>query len=276
MSGVAVTRYAVGGLRDVAVPRLSVALLSDFHASTRFMDRPRIAGIVDQANALRADLVLLLGDYAGHVIGGRSLAPEDVAEELARLSAPLGVFSVFGNHDWYNDPAPRMGEGQPTTWHRAFAAKGIPTLSNEVLPMEAGGVPFRLAGLESQRAFVKKRRRRDRAGRPGADDLGTVMDGLDPSLFTLLMAHEPDVFPELAGHVDLTVSGHTHGGQIVPFGRPLVVPSRHGTRYAYGHFAEGTRQMVVCGGLGFTTIPLRIGRPPEIVVLELGAPVQSA
>ena len=270
MTGPRITRYALSGRRDVAVPRLRVALLADFHACRPFMPRSRIAGIVAAANTLSADLVLLLGDYAGRVIGGRSLSPDEVATELAGLTAPLGVFSVFGNHDWYNDPAPRIGTAQPTAWHRAFAAAGIGTLSNAVVPMQAGTVPFLLAGLESQRAFKKTRRGEARPVRLGADDLEAVIEGLDPSLFTLLMAHEPDVFPELADHVDLTVSGHTHGGQIVPFGRPLVVPSRHGTRYAYGHFTEGPRQMIVSGGLGFTTIPVRLGRPPEIVVLEIG------
>lgn len=265
-AAVRITRYAVGGRRDVPVPRLSIAVLADLHAASPFMDTARIGRIVSQANALRPDLILLLGDYAGHVIGGRGLTPGAVAAELVRLTAPLGVFSVFGNHDWRNDPAPRPGETHPTIWHRAFDAHGIRTLSNSVLAIEAKGVPFRLAGLESQRAVLRRRRRRIF----GADDLPAVMNGLDPGVFTLLMAHEPDIFPQLEDTVDLTVSGHTHGGQILPFGKPLIVPSRHGTRYAYGQFAEGPRQLIVSGGLGTTTIPLRIGRPPEIVLIDLG------
>lgn len=184
---------------------------------------------------------------------------------LAKLHAPIGVFAVFGNHDWRNDPAPDPGAPLPTIWHRAFAEAGIPILSNGVVALEAGGVPFQLAGLESQRAFKLRRPRTVR----GEDDLPAVMEFIDPSSFTLLMAHEPDVFPDLEDIIDLTLSGHTHGGQIAPFGRPLIVPSRHGSRYAYGAFTEGRKQLIVSGGLGNTTLPFRIGRPPEIVLIDL-------
>lgn len=264
------TRYAVSALRDVAVPRLRIAVLADFHANTPFMTAPRVRSVVERTAALGADLILLLGDYAGHVIGGTSLRPDAMAAELAALRAPQGVFAIFGNHDWYDDPDPEMALNapDPTIWHRAFADRGIPTLSNAVRVLDVDGVALQLAGLESQQAF--KRRRKD-PPRPGADDLPAVMNALDPAAFTLMMAHEPDVFPDLDAHVDLTLSGHTHGGQIAPFGLPLVVPSRYGRRYAYGHRQEGTKQLVVSGGLGNTTLPFRIGRPPEIVVIDLAA-----
>lgn len=259
------TQYSVQPLRDIAAPRLRVAILSDFHANRPFMGPGILQRLVAQTQALAADLVLLLGDYAGHVIGGRSLAPGEVAGMLAKLHAPIGVFAVFGNHDWRNDPAPDPGAPLPTIWHRAFAEAGIPILSNGVVALEAGGVPFQLAGLESQRAFKLRRPRTVR----GEDDLPAVMEFIDPSSFTLLMAHEPDVFPDLEDIIDLTLSGHTHGGQIAPFGRPLIVPSRHGSRYAYGAFTEGRKQLIVSGGLGNTTLPFRIGRPPEIVLIDL-------
>jgi predicted MPP superfamily phosphohydrolase len=254
------------------VPRLRIAVLSDFHANRPFMGPRRLTRLVEQAHALTPDLILLLGDYAGHVIGGRSLSPEEVAGPLSTLRAPQGVVAVFGNHDWRNDPTPRPGDPLPTIWHKAFAAAGIPVLSNDVMMKDANGVPFQIAGLESQRAFKLRRPRRIR----GEDDLPKVMRALDPSNFTLLMAHEPDVFPDLDDSIDLTISGHTHGGQIVPFGRPLIVPSRYGTRYAYGACTEGRKQLIVSGGLGNTTLPFRIGRPPEIVVIDLIPPDGAA
>ncbi|MCC1493287.1 metallophosphoesterase [Cognatishimia sp. F0-27] len=263
--------YRITPRRAVAVPRLRIALFTDLHACTRVMEGPRIDALVDQTNALGADMILLLGDYSGHLFGCKPLEPADVAARLARLTAPSGVFAVFGNHDWRDDPG-AIATLSPTVWHSAFDAAGIATLNNATTALTHDGIPFTLAGLDSQRVakpFWGKEW-------TGADDLPAVAAALDPERFTLLMAHEPDIFPELPGHVDLTVCGHTHGGQIAPFGKPLVVPSRFGTRYAYGRFVSGTRQMVVSGGLGYTDIPVRIGRPPEITLLDIAGSAVGA
>ncbi len=263
-----ITSYSLTGLRDVPTPRLRIAVLADLHCNRPFAGSGHLRRLVRQTKTLGADIILLLGDYAGHVLGARSLSPKDVTDALAGLDAPLGVFAVFGNHDWRDDPEPAPGTALPTIWHRGFAEAGIPFLSNEMVRLDAAGIPFQLAGLESQRAFKLRRPRRIE----GQDDLPKLMASLDPDLFTLLMAHEPDVFPDLDPCMDLTISGHTHGGQIVPFGRPLIVPSRYGARFAYGAFNEGSKQLVVSGGLGNTTLPFRYGRPPEIVVIDLTPP----
>jgi predicted MPP superfamily phosphohydrolase len=84
------------------------------------------------------------------------------------------------------------------------------------------------------------------------------------------MAHEPDVFPTVPARVSLTLSGHTHGGQIRLFGYSPIVPSRFRNRYAYGHVIEDGRNLIVSGGLGCSIAPIRFGSPPEIVVVELG------
>ena len=84
------------------------------------------------------------------------------------------------------------------------------------------------------------------------------------------MAHEPDLFTDIPERVSLTVSGHTHGGQVRLFGKALVVPSAYGNRFAYGHIIENDRHLVVSGGLGCSIMPVRFSSPPEIVVLELG------
>ena len=84
-----------------------------------------------------------------------------------------------------------------------------------------------------------------------------------------MLAHEPDIFPQVSDRVALTLSGHTHGGQIRLFGWTPVVPSRFGSRFAYGHVHEKGRDLVVSGGLGCSIIPVRIGSVPEITVVEL-------
>ena len=88
----------------------------------------------------------------------------------------------------------------------------------------------------------------------------------------ILLAHEPDIFPHVPARVGLTLSGHTHGGQIRILGYSPIVPSRYGRRYAYGLVEEEGRRLVVSGGLGCSRYPVRFGVPPEIVLLDLGHP----
>jgi len=79
-----------------------------------------------------------------------------------------------------------------------------------------------------------------------------------------------DIFADVPERVALTLSGHTHGGQVRLFGYSPVVPSRFGNRYAYGHVVEGGRDLIVSGGLGFSGLPVRFGVRPEILSIELG------
>jgi uncharacterized protein len=259
---VAVVAYRIGAKREVAVPRMRIAVVADLHACWPVMGVGRIERIVAQANGLGADLICLLGDYVGHVFATRRLPPEKVVPPLTKLAAPLGVFAVFGNHDWIDDESARKARARETVWHRAFGEAGIATLSNATRRIESKGVAVTLAGIDSQRAYARKR--------GGAHDLGAILAGLDPARFTILLAHEPDIFPELPDHVDLTLAGHTHGGQIRPLGEAVIASSRYGTRYAYGHVVEGARQMVVSGGLGYSGIPVRFRMPAELTVIDLG------
>jgi predicted MPP superfamily phosphohydrolase len=78
------------------------------------------------------------------------------------------------------------------------------------------------------------------------------------------------LFTEIPDRVSITLSGHTHGGQVRLFGYSPIVPSIYGNRFAYGHVVEGGRHLLISGGLGCSIMPVRFGMPPEIVVLELG------
>jgi len=258
-----VTRYQIAPIADRATPQLKIAILADLHCNRPFMGLSRLASLVAQTNALAPDLVLLLGDYAGHVLFGREIAPKDVAATLAHLQSPFGVHTVFGNHDWYSDPKAKAAQA-PTKWHKAFEDAGLKTYSNRFVTLQTDP-PIQLAGLESQRAFHSRQHPTPK----GLDDWPKLAAQLDPDRMTLLMAHEPDIFPDLPDWVDLTLSGHTHGGQIAPFGFPLIVPSKYGRRYAYGAFQDGRKQLVVSGGLGCSSLPIRVGRPPEIVWIDL-------
>ena len=240
---------------------MRVAVVADIHACDPWMPLSRVEEIVNVTNSLEPDATLLLGDYVAGLKRFRTSivpAPEWGAA-LADLSAPLGVYGVAGNHDWWNDIA---------GVRRAFAQNHIPLMENDAVRLEpAGGPAFWVAGLGDQLAHPL-----GHARYRGEDDLpGTLARIPDDGAPIILMAHEPDIFPKVPERVSLTLSGHTHGGQVdLPFvGRP-VVPSVYGERYAYGHVVERDRHMVISGGLGCSILPVRFGVPPEIVLLEIG------
>ncbi|HSF96683.1 MAG TPA: metallophosphoesterase [Thermohalobaculum sp.] len=241
---------------------MRIVALADPHMGAPHMPLGRLERVVARASTLGGDLVVLLGDYeAGHRFVTEKVPLADTARVLARLEAPLGVFAILGNHDWWHDRDAQARRAGPPEAGRALEAAGVPVLENRAVRIAGGPVPFWLLGLGDQLAFGRNR--------PGADDLpGTLaqVEGGEPAI---LMAHEPDIFPEVPDRVVLTLSGHTHGGQVRLFGYSPLVPSRFGNRYAYGHVREGRRELVVSGGLGCSILPVRLGVPPEITVIDL-------
>lgn len=231
-----------------------IALLSDLHVGSPFWDLDALSSLVERTNAEKPDLVLLAGDYQiNDVPGGRWVDAEPIAARLGGLKAPLGVFAVLGNHDWWND-------GERT--RRAFIAHGIEVLEESAKALERDGQTFYLVGLADQLT---------RSSSPRA-----VFAQLPREAPTLLLVHEPDVFesfPRLGVSPTLTLAGHTHGGQVwLPLLGRRVVPSEFGERYAYGHVVEGGRHLFVTSGVGTSVMPVRFGVPPEIALLTLHPP----
>ncbi len=253
---------------------LKIAVLADLHACRPWMDTDRIAMIVERTNALDADLIVLMGDYEAAHRWTKGPVPSAVwAATLAGLKAPLGTHAVLGNHDWWDDrEAQRTGRG-PVYGRRALEAVGIPVYENDVVRLEKRGTAFWLAGLADQLALLPGRRW-NRSRFLGFDDLPGTLAKIADDAPVILLAHEPDIFPLVPKRAALTLSGHTHGGQVRIFGYSPMVPSRYGNRYAYGHVveqrADGERHLVVSGGLGCSIAPVRFGVPPEIVLVELG------
>jgi predicted MPP superfamily phosphohydrolase len=261
-----VQRYALTPARWPERLRVSIAVVADIHAGEPHMPLSRIEEVVATTNALGADLVVLLGDYvAGHRFMSRELRMPEVAGALAHLKAPLGVFSILGNHDWWDDPVAQRERKGPIVARQALEKAGVPVLENDAVRIETDGGPFWLLGLGDQMAFKRK------GGFDGLDDLPGLLAKAGDDAPAILLAHEPDIFPNVPERVALTLSGHTHGGQVRLLGYSPVVPSRYGNRYAYGHVVEAGRHLIVSGGLGTSILPLRLGVPPEIVLLELGA-----
>lgn len=176
--------------------------------------------------------------------------PEAIAQTLAKLTAPAGVYAVLGNHDWWFD-APRI--------RSALEAVSIPVLEDRAIPISRDRCHFWLAGVSDWWE--------------GAHDVGRALESVPTDAAVIAFTHNPDVFPEVPQRVTLTIAAHTHGGQVyIPgIGRP-VVPSAYGERFAIGHIVEQGRNLFVSSGLGTSILPVRFLVPPEVSVLTLLSP----
>jgi predicted MPP superfamily phosphohydrolase len=229
---------------------LSLAVISDLHSGAPHVDADRVGDVVARVNRERADIALLLGDFVDpEVHGARPVTPEAVAERLRGLDARLGSFAVLGNHDWRND-----GERIAAALRRV----DIPVLEDDAVELRVRGRPLWIAGV----ADLRERE----------PDVAATLAPIPAADPVILLSHDPDLFPRVPARVALTLSGHTHGGQVdVPGLRDVVVPSRFGGRFRAGHIVEGGRHLYVTSGIGTSGWPIRLRRPPEVVVLTLRA-----
>ena len=247
---------------------LKIAVIADIHACYPWMSEERVGEIVDLANAQKPDLTVLLGDYVcTHRFVSGYVPPGAWAEQLARLEAPLGVYSILGNHDWWSAAIPTDPPDNSLSVRRALASAGVPPLENQSVRLSQAGRPFWLIGLGDLLAHVPNPRRGH-----GADDLWTAMRAINDDAPAILLVHEPYFFPWVPDRIALTLAGHMHGGQVnLPIlGPPVSLLRRRSGRFVYGEYALSERRMIVSGGLGTSLAPVRILRPPEVVMVKLG------
>jgi predicted MPP superfamily phosphohydrolase len=261
------TSYDVSSPKWPADLPIKIAIISDIHACEPWMPAERIGAIVDLANAQKPDLTVLLGDFVGtqHFVS-RYVPPGAWAEQLARLEASIGVYAVLGNHDWWSAAMPTNPPDNAQSIRAALLSARIPILENAAVSLSLKGRPFWLVGLGDQLAFRYGRRHAW-----GNDDLKGALRDIKDDAPAILLAHEPFIFPKVPDRVALTLCGHTHGGQInLPIIGAPFVPTKRGVKpYAYGLYREGSRQLIVSGGLGTSNFPVRINRPPEVVSVAL-------
>jgi len=225
-----------------------IVQLSDLHLEP--FTKPRhIEQAVTMVNALQPDMVALTGDFVTHSARPAGL----LAELLSRLVAPHGVFACLGNHDFWCDAA---------AVERALSDAGIGVLRNETRVLSTGRGALPLAGFDSR--YIARPR------------LRAALDGWAPGQPLVLLQHEPDVADDLAeaGVAALQLSGHTHGGQLRPFGRPphALRRARWGKKYLAGRYDVGPVQLYVNRGIGCVGVPLRVLCPPEITEITLLSP----
>lgn len=215
---------------------MKIAFLSDLHRGAYSNDRD-IEAACELAMDQNPDLIILGGDY---VQGGEKYI-EPCARVLACLSAPLGVYAVLGNHDYWAGPDKVRG---------SLENAGIRVLVNDVRQLEYQGFSFALAGLDD--ALV---------GNPNPWIV-------DPKGFTLVALHEPDYTEMLPNAPLLQLSGHSHGGQIrIPFLGHLYAP-RMARKYTLGLYRAGKRLLHVSKGVG-GIYPIRFYCAPEVCLVTL-------
>ena len=234
----------------VGFAQIKIVALSDLHVGAPHITLDKVREIVRRSNEQQPDLIVLLGDYViQDVVGGTFIEPNVFVEILKDLRAPLGVYAVLGNHDWWLD-------SERVT--RAFERVGIRMLTNEAVSIERNGSRLWLAGLGDY--FSHK------------DDLDKTMRAITSTDPIVALTHTPDIFLKLPPQFRLTMAGHTHGGQVnLPlFGR-RVVPSDYGEKYAIGFIEEGEKRLFVTTGIGTSIVPVRFRVPPEISVVTIVA-----
>ncbi len=238
--------------RTLPLPRLpkafdgtTVAFLTDIHHGP-FTSLDYVASIVRTTHVLRPDLIVLGGDYS--LKESKYVAP--CFDVLAALKAPLGVYGVLGNHDYWHGLAETKA---------GMKAAGVMELTNAGVWLERGGSRFRLAGIDDLWT--------------GTRDLPAALGDARAGDACLLVSHNPDVAENLTDpRVGLVLSGHTHGGQVVfpGMGAPFV-PSRYGQKYLKGYVEAPRTHVYVSRGLGTTTGPVRVGSRPELTLITLKA-----
>src|SRR5260370_896961 len=225
-----------------------MALVANIHPGGPFIDDQKLARIVELTNQQNPDLIVLLGDYMSpNSWHSHRVEPEVTAAAMKNLHAPLGVYAILGNHDWwYNGAKVR----------RAFEQAGIPVLDDEVTEIKWHGQSVWLAGLA------------DSWTRP--QHVGETIAKAPPGSTVIALTHNPDVFPRLPQSVPLLLAAHTHGGQVnLPLIGTPIVPSRFGPKYTAGHVFENGHHMFVTTGIGTSIVPIRFRVTPEIVILTI-------
>ena len=231
-----------------------IAQFFDIHIGP-FITEEQIRRYVAITNELAPDLVVLTGDF----VTWKPAPQEAVVSALAGFKAPFGVFGCLGNHEIY--------AGVEDSITRLFAARGIRMLRRERTPIQLSGETLNLIGVDSQSVR--------RLGRHGEGLVPRYLEGVQPLILpdtvNILLSHNPNTFDRAAElGIDLSLAGHTHGGQItLDFIHPSLTPSRLITRYIKGWFQKGEAQLYVNRGLGTILAPIRFAAPPEITLLEL-------
>jgi len=257
-------KLLIDGLPDT-FKGLRIVQISDAHLGS-FEGQPQaVLDALKSVNDLEPDLILFTGD----LVNSKASEAESWIDAFSKLEAPMGKYSIMGNHDYaeYGDFGPGESEASVKRLHEIHEEMGFRLLLDEHVHFKRAEDRIVLAGVEnwSKRAFGKR------------GDIEKALANSDSdSLTTILMSHDPTHFEELImggkAPVDLTVSGHTHGMQMgikidflgIDYSPASMLYKRWG-----GLYKEGNQFLYVNRGFGVLAFRGRVGMPPEITLLEL-------
>ncbi len=239
---------------------LKIGQLSDLHSS-EIMPLESLRAAADMLMAEKPDLIILTGDFignsirmtAGEIHESDSEYTDNLVNAFSGLNAPLGVYAVPGNHDFWSGPEALdylIGETENKL--------GVHWLRNRHVVFEREGQQLLLAGVDD---YWEK-----------SCSLRDALEGAPEGVPRILLSHNPDINEIVLDHhaLDLIVSGHTHGGQIkFPFIGPPFKPGITDQRYLQGLVRDGNRQTYITRGVGHLLVPLRFNCPPEVTLLTL-------
>ncbi len=260
---------------DVTLPNLPsafrglrIAQLTDLHAGS-IVSNELFRVAANLAMNQRPDVIVLTGDFISgstKVLSGMfgefdQETLDQSIEALSALKAPLGVFGVLGNHDFWS------GSAAIEAITRGYAKSlGVHWLRNTSTRLEKSGAAIDLLGVDDYWEPTSS--------------LGEAVKGLAEENCRILLSHNPDINEEidLSGkRIDLVISGHTHGGQVIfPLVGQPIMPSKFGQKYRVGLVRDGNRQTFVSRGVGHLLLPVRhlllpvrLNCPPEVALITL-------
>ena len=225
---------------------LRLIQMTDVHFGP-FLDKADLARAVAMANETRPHVALLTGD----LITRRGDDMAGCLDVLGRLRADSGIYGCHGNHELYARAAQSA--------NAAGARLGIEFLERESRLLRFGAAHLNVTGYPYQT--------------PGQPYLEGAEGFVQASALNLLLQHNPDTFPRaVAAGFDVTLSGHTHGGQLnLQLARANLNIARIFTPFTRGHYQRGGGQLYVSSGIGTIGVPMRIGAPPEVTLIRLCA-----
>ncbi|MFC1580374.1 metallophosphoesterase [Thermodesulfobacteriota bacterium] len=250
------------GLKNLspAFEGLKIGQITDIHAGP-LVPRGLIEKGVDLLMEKQPDMVVLTGDFVSGATrilwttyGGFKQHHFDACMgALAKLKAPLGVYAVLGNHDFWS------GKQVAADIIKGLKGIGVKVLRNENVSLSRAGRTLSVVGVDDywEQSY----------------SLTRSLNKIQKDGCRVLLSHNPDVNEdiELSGkRIDLVISGHTHGGQIViPFVGAPYIPSPFGQKYRAGLVKDGDRKTWVSRGLGLFFVPIRLNCPPDVSLLTL-------